>query len=104
MAYKNESKKVVIECDCGTHLLKVQSEVYYLHDTLAKKSNIRQEYYLAMFYYGIDSDKRKWWDRIKIAFKYICTGKMYSDQLCLSNNEALKLYNFIKETLIEGEQ
>lgn len=100
MPYKNESKKVVIECDCGTHLLKVQSEVYYLHDTLAKKSNIRQEYYLAMFYYGIDSYKRKWWDRIKIALKYIWTGKMYSDQLCLSNNEAIKLSTFINETLI----
>lgn len=99
--YKNESKKVVIECDCGTHLLKVQSEVYYSHDTLSKKSNIRQEYHLAMFYYGIDSDKHKWWDRIKIALKYIWTGKIYSDQLSLSNDEALKLYTFIKETLIE---
>ena len=104
MSDRNESKKVVIECDCGTHLLKVQSEVDYFDDTVSNKVRFRQEYYLAMFYYGIDSDKRKWWHRIVIACIYVWSGKMFADQLCLSPDEALKLSTFINESLIEGER
>ena len=104
MLDKNKSKKLVNECDCGTHLLKVQSEVDYFDDTVSNKVRFRQEYYLAMFYYGIGSDKRKLWHRIVIACKYIWDGEMFSDQLCLSPDEALKLSTFINETLIEGER
>lgn len=101
---KDVNKKVVIECDCGTHLLKVQNQVEYFNDNIySNKIRFRQEYYLAMFYYGIDSEKRNWWDRIVIAFKYIWSGKMFADQLCLSPDEALKLSTFINETLIKGD-
>jgi hypothetical protein len=103
MLEKNENKKTVIECECGTHMLQVQSDVDYFEDT-SDKIRFRQEYYLAMFYYGIESGKLKWWKRLPIAFKYIWTGKMFSDQLCLSPNEASKLSTFINETLIEGEK
>jgi hypothetical protein len=97
----SESKKTVIECDCGTHLLQVQSEVDYYEDS--DKTRFRQEYYLAMFYYGIESSKTNWWNRVVIACKYLWTGKMFSDQLCLSPEEALKLSSFINETLIKEE-
>ena len=104
MPDRNENKKVVIECECGTHLLKVKSEVEYFQDTISSKVRFRQEYHLAMFYYGIDSDKHRWWDRIVIACRYIWSGKMFSDQLCLSPDEAIKLSTFINDTLIEGEK
>jgi hypothetical protein len=90
-----ESNEIIIECDCGTHMLKVQSEV----DNYDGK--VIQEIYLAMFYYGIESHKRKWWQRIPIACKYLKTGKMFSDQLCLTPKEAKKLSDFINKNLIE---
>ena len=101
MEDRNESKQIVIECDCGSHLLKVQSEVDYFDDSF--KVRFRQEYYLAMFYYGFNSHKRKWWNRIVVACKYLWTGKMFADQLCLNPDEAIKLRDFINETLIKSE-
>jgi hypothetical protein len=97
-------KKEVIECDCGTHLLKIESYVEFFNDTISNETRYRQEYYLAMFHYGIDADKRKWWSRIIIALKYIWTGKMFADQLCLSPEEALKLSAFIKESAIQAKK
>ena len=47
MIDKNE--KTVIECSCGAHLLKIQSDVECFKDVDSNKTRIRQEYFLAMF-------------------------------------------------------
>lgn len=95
---KTESKEdsLVIECDCGTHLLKVQSdiEIYY---TEKNPPRYRQDIYFAMFGYG--NQKRSFWGRLVIAFKYLRTGKMFSDQLIFNPEEATKLSDFLNRNL-----
>lgn len=63
------------------------------------KHKLYQDFYLAMFYYGIGSSKKKWYNRIAIAFNYIRTGKMFVAQLTLSPNEAKKLADFIYKNI-----
>jgi hypothetical protein len=88
----NDSKKEIIECECGTHLLQVQSETdFYLNSD--QSTQVQQSFYLAMFSYG--NQKRRFFARLKIAFNYLRTGKMFSDQLTLSPDEAKKLSDFI---------
>ena len=101
MENRNESKKVVIECGCGTHLLKVQSEIDFFKDIVSEKETLIQQYYLAMYQYGIDNHKPNILNRIKIACRYVWNGKMFSDQLCLHPDEMHKLNDFINDTLIE---
>ena len=88
---KNESNSIVIECECGTHLLKAQSETDYCND------NFNQSIHLAMFSYG--NQNTNFFNRCKIGFNYLLSGKMYSDQLCLNTNEALKLATFLNENI-----
>jgi len=102
MADRSESKKTVIECDCGTHMLQVQSEVDYYCSQSEDKERFHQEIYLAMFNYG--NQKRNFFDRCVIAWKYLISGNMFSDQLCLNPDEAKKLATFITDNLIVGEQ
>ncbi len=97
---KTERKEssTVIECECGTHMLKVKMDA----DIYTKKDEsvqVHQTYYLAMFNYG--NGKRGFWGRLKIAFNYLRTGKMFSDQLSLDQSEALKMSNFITSSLIK---
>lgn len=92
-----ETKKIVIECECGTHLLHVQSDI----DQYEVNVPPVQTFYLSMFYYGIENHKRKWRQRLKIAFNYLKTGKMFSDQLCLTPSEAKKLSDFINNNLLQ---
>lgn len=99
---KSETKKTVIECDCGAHMLMVQSEVDYFDDTVSNRTRFQQEIYLAMFSYG--NQKRNFLGRLVIAWKYLISGKMFSDQLCLNPEEAKKLSTFINDNLIEGEK
>ncbi len=100
MADRNESKTTVIECDCGTHMLKVQSEVDYYDDTVSNKVRFHQDIYLAMFSYG--NQKINFFARCVIAWKYLRSGNMFSDQLCLNPDEAKKLATFITNNVIEG--
>jgi len=102
MADRNESKKTVIECDCGTHMLKVQIDVDYHDDTVSNKIRFHQDIFLAMFSYG--NQKRNFFDRCVIAWDYLISGEMFSDQLCLNPDEAKKLAIFITDNLIDGEQ
>lgn len=101
---KTDVKTCHIECDCGSHLLQIKSDVEYFDDTVSNKTRVRQEYQFAMFYYGFEKDKNKIWNRIVIAWKYLRTGKMFSDQMCLTPDEAVKLSEFIKTTLIKTEK
>lgn len=76
--------KTVISCECGSCMLEAQVDT----------DEGVQYYYLAMFYFGGDH-REKFWRRLKIAWKFLRTGKMYRDQLCLTPEEALKLADFI---------
>lgn len=97
---ENKEASTIIECECGTHMLKVQmdADIYTNKD---ESVQVHQTYYLAMFNYG--NGKRGFFGRLKIAFNYLLTGKMFSDQLSLNPSEALKMSNFITSSLIETE-
>jgi hypothetical protein len=88
----NVEEKTIVECECGTHLLQVQSDTdYYVNKDGSKQ--VRQSIYLMMFGYG--NQKPPFWSRLSIAWKYIKTGKLYADQLTLTPEEAKKLADFI---------
>jgi hypothetical protein len=97
---KSTEASTIIECECGSHILKIQmdADIYTLKD---RSQTIHQTYYLAMFSFGVD--KNNFWSRLKISFKYLRTGKMFDDQLSLEPTEALKMSNFITSSLIETD-
>jgi hypothetical protein len=99
-----EIKKTVIECECGAHLLVVQSEVEYFPDTASGKTRFRQEFDMAMFTIGNYTEKPKFWYKLKVMWNYFKTGKMHLDEIILNPKEADKLVTFINENLIEGEK
>lgn len=86
----NESHKTVIECDCGSHMLQVQSEVDYHGEN---NEQFHQDFYLAMYHYG--SKNTGWKHRLKVMWKVLTTGEAYADQLVLNPDEAKKLAVFI---------
>lgn len=102
MPDRNESKQIIIECDCGNHMLKVQSEVDYYDDIDSNKIRFSQDIHLAMFSYG--NQKINFFARCAIAYKYLISGNMFSDQLCLNPDEAKKLASFITDNVIDGEK
>ena len=86
--------KIIVECECGGHLLMVESFV----ESYGKVSS--HSIYLAMFKYGYY--KPKFWRRIALAWDYLISGgEMYSDQIILTPQEAKKLVKFINDNLIE---
>jgi hypothetical protein len=82
--------KVVIECECGTHLLQVTN---WIEETNPKF----QSFYLAMFNYGKYS--RSFKERLKMAWSILRKGDPYDDQLTLEPSEAKKLADFINSNL-----
>ncbi|MCE5227186.1 MAG: hypothetical protein LLG05_15185 [Porphyromonadaceae bacterium] len=95
-----KTNKTYIECECGTHLLQVQTEIELF--PCQEKTRFRQEFWLAMFSYRQGKDSI--WRRLVIAFKYLRTGQMHLDQMILTNEEASKLANFINENILEEEE
>lgn len=79
----NTSDKVIVECDCGTHLLRTEFD-----DNL---------FSIAFYTYG--NGGTNIWSRIKYAFIHIFTGRVYSDQMIINKKEAKKLVEFINEKL-----
>jgi len=103
-----EENKIIIQCECGTHLLVVQSEVEYFTPGKIEYANdpqirYRQEFDLAMFNYGNYSEKPGFWRRLGIAWHIIKTGKMHLDEIIMSPDEAKKLVSFINANMIEGK-
>lgn len=94
-------KEEFIKCDCGTHLLQVQSYVHLYPD--GAKTRFSQDINLAMFTYGSSPALEKWWRRVWIGLKYMWTGKMFADQVVLCPEEASKLMNFLSMNLIVPE-
>lgn len=95
--HENKEEQILIECECGNHLLKIvmDADIWEFSDN-SKKAH--QSYYLAMFTHL--EGKENFFRRIKISFKYLFTGKMFRDQLSLTPEEAMKVANFVKETVI----
>lgn len=102
---KEETKKIFIECECGTHLLSVISDVEIFDSTNSNtdRPRVRQEFDFAMFSYGNYNKKPSFWRRLGIIFNYLKTGKMHEDQLILSADEAQKLADFINDNIIAVE-
>lgn len=98
---ENKEASTIIECDCGTHMMKaaIYIEIYHLSDNTQR---IRQDIFFAMFNYG--NQKRNILGRLVIAWKYLKTGKMFSDQLTLKYSEAKKLSDFISNNVIEENE
>ena len=92
-----KNKTIFIECDCGTHILKVESIIDLYDDN--KRYN--QDIQFAMFTYGEHVPKDSIWKRIKYCWNYMRKGTIFSDQLCFSEDEALKLADFLNETVIK---
>jgi hypothetical protein len=99
-----ETKKTVIECECGAHLLVVQSEVEYFPDTVSGKVRFRQEFDMAMFSIGNYSEKPGFWYKLGVMWRYFRTGKMHLDEIILQPSEAKKLVAFIEENTVESEK
>ena len=98
-----EQKKLYVECECGTHLLQVTSDVETFDDKETNTKRFRQEFWLAMFEYGYH-EKLNFWKRLCIGWNYLKTGKMHEDSLILSPDEAKKLALFIVDNIVKGEK
>ena len=99
-----ESKinETIISCECGTHLLLVQSCIDYHICDKTKEEHYNQDFNFAMFSYGEYRSKPNLWERLKYAWYHIKTGKIYSDQLTLNPAEAKKLTYFITNNMENG--
>jgi hypothetical protein len=90
----------IIECECGSHILKAKSEAIIYHNKDGSKQ-VKQEFKLSFFNHG--KEKKIFFDRIIIAFKYLFSGKMFDDQLILSKEEAVNLSQFILGNSLTAE-
>ena len=100
-----KQKKIIIECECGAHLLHITHDYEIFESNSASNAPlVRQEFDLAMFTYGTYHKKPGLFEKICVAWNYLRTGKMHEDQIILDENEAQKLVNFISENIIKTEK
>ena len=92
MKTEYEEKKIVIECECGCHMMKVTSEVEFFEKT-DQGQPFYQSFDLAMFNYG--NQRRNILGRLRIAWNYLRTGEMHKDQISMTPDEAKLLSDFI---------
>jgi hypothetical protein len=92
-----EDNKLVLECECGTHLLLVTNDVEQ-----EDNKKYHHEFYLAFFTYGTYHKRPSLWEKLKFVWIYMKTGKMHEDQIILSTDEAKELMNYINDHLIRG--
>ena len=93
-----EINKTIIECECGMHMLAVESEVEYIKVEGGHRYN--QTFYLAMFGYS-NLKRESIWKRICVIWNYLKTDNMHRDQLMLTPQEAKKLSRFISDNNVE---
>jgi len=103
---QQEPKKLFIECECRAHLLLIESDVEIFDSTNSNttKPRVRQEFDLAMFTYGTYHKKPTFWERLRIIWNYLKTGRMHEDQIILSPDEAKKLADFINDNIVLTEK
>jgi len=91
-----------IKCDCFTHLLSIECETEYYSKNIEPKDEtfVRQSFNFAMFSYGDVLPKPSLKRRIKFCWKYLRTGKMYSDEMIFSPTNAKALADFIDNNLL----
>ena len=101
-----KQNKIFIECECGAHVLQVTNDVEIFDSTNSntKRPRVRQEFDLAMFTYGKYHKKPSFWERLRIVWNYLKTGKMHEDQLILHPDEAQKLADFINDSIVPTEK
>lgn len=87
--------KVVIECECGNHLLNVEHDVDFHGEN---NEFFSESFYMAMFSKG--SRGNSWKHRLKTIWHVITKGEAYRDQLCLSPEEAKRLADFINQNIL----
>ena len=85
-------KYTYIDCSCGQHALKVTCWLTY-HGHNNELYN--QEWGLS-FFKNEAVNKPSIWSRFKIAWKVITRGTMHDDQLLITEEEAEKLEQFIR--------
>lgn len=83
--------KIIIECDCGGEMLKVESDFDLINDKSV------QSIYFAMFGYG--NGKRSFRKRLQIAWKMLWKDEVYRDQLIFNPEEATKLKDFLNKNV-----
>jgi hypothetical protein len=91
----DETKTLHLDCYCGTHILRVTSNLELKDDG----KRFFQEFYLAMFSYDGINNKVPFLQRLKFAFKYLRTSKVYDDQIVLTPEQAKQLSDWLKETI-----
>lgn len=80
----NTSPHTYIECECGAHAIRIESEIDY---------NEEQTFYLDI--YNHQNIRPSLLTRIKLALEFIFTGKATNDHIFLTTKEAKKMANFI---------
>lgn len=76
-----------IKCQCSMHALE-------LH-----KDEEDDSVYIAIWNYGNFSRNENLWNRLKVAFRYIFTKKLYGDHVILGKEEAIELNEFVQDKL-----
>jgi len=82
---KLEDNKIIIESECGTHLLRCEY--------------CDEKFDISFYTYG--NGQSKIWGRLKYAFQHLFTGQLFSDQMIFNEKESKKLVDFINYKLNE---
>lgn len=97
-------ERIFIECTCGDHAVKVLNSVN-LYEGEDGKQLVDQEFYLSFF--DATGYRPGIINRIRVAWRFLTTGKLHEDQIVMTPDEARKLGEFILEKIIatkEGEK
>lgn len=86
-----KDKNIFIECECGTHLVKLQ----YNADC--------NDVDMVFFSYGINERSFGFRCKLRYIWQIIRTGTPYSDAVCLDKNESKKIVDFLSE-VFEGKK
>lgn len=82
-----KDSKIIVECACGAEMM--------LINRFASETDFDLEIYRTW------NPDRNFWKRIKIAFEYLFYAKQEVTGFCLRDKEALRLANFIIDTINE---
>jgi hypothetical protein len=83
--------KEFIECECGTHLLQVVSDIEETNPKL-------HSFYLAVYLYGYHTPL-SWRYRWRYIWRLLRGKELYDDQITMTPEEAKKLSDFITRHL-----
>lgn len=94
-----ESEEVVL-CGCGSHGLSVK-QAFNDEQDQEWEDNVS----LTLWYMG-EPGRLPFWRRVREAVKYIFTGKLFQEEICLEPDTQMKLITAIKresKTLYKGD-